>query len=497
MAMSLQEQLRAKRAEAERWIREREAEVRRTAAQAEAKGRQIYAQAVKTGQQVAARTPSELRQLGVAAVQGRLPGAISGVIARSVTPGTKKPAPAPRSVGEANARRLGPYSSKPAAESNLKAALLQQTRAALSGAVDEASFGLADRVSAATQSVLNGTDYEAELAEERKQDAYDAENYALARGGGQAAGFVGSLFASGGAGAGIKLGAKALGGAKFLAKAAKAANSARRIEAMTPGGLNTIAAVGGGTGGIVGQAVSDAMRGEVSDVRDYAASALGGAAGGMMARIPRLGTGKFADGVHRVLARPTLVGATEGAVTSALQDGFAGRQMDLRGAAEAARGGAVGAQVGDVLGKYGMNAAPRKAKEWAGENLSIIKSIAGGDGSPWAKPIENFDEVLPEAIAYGETPKGVGKQRHLDLGRGRRTRADHITHKGLAVEAKMGAYADLTKAQRRARDLLMPLGRYRIDHWLPSDVGRATRVPIAGFSSHSYGDERPWEEEWG
>ena len=76
MAMSLQEQLRVKRAETERWIREREAQLRRAAAGAEAKGRQVYADAIKTGQKVLARTPAEIRALGEAAMQGRLPPAV-------------------------------------------------------------------------------------------------------------------------------------------------------------------------------------------------------------------------------------------------------------------------------------------------------------------------------------------------------------------------------------------------------------------------------------
>lgn len=101
MAMSLQEQLRAKRIEAERWIRAREAQVRRTAAAAEPKGREVYAQTIKTGQRVLARTPAEIRGLGEAALRGQLPQALGRAAVTAAAPRSMPLQPSARKAARA------------------------------------------------------------------------------------------------------------------------------------------------------------------------------------------------------------------------------------------------------------------------------------------------------------------------------------------------------------------------------------------------------------
>jgi hypothetical protein len=172
-------------------------------------------------------------------------------------------------------------------------------------------------------------------------------------------------------------------------------------------------------------------------------------------------------------------GAIDGGVTEALQEVADGRPLSIRNVAEAGRGGAVAARGGDLVGAYGSNALPWRAKGPVGDQLSAVKSIASGDGLPfkWATPIPEFDELLP-----GTTWGQPGPQRYIRLSQGG-TRADHITHKAVAVEAKFGRGPELRKRQLQAETELPP-DRYRIDHWIPNDVGRIAGTALAPAGGH-------------
>ena len=466
MAMSLQERLRLEREATAKWVQDRNADVSRAAKELEARGRKVYSDTIRTGERVLARTESELRELGKAASQRRTTQA-----SKQATHPSPVKASVPQSKPRAQLRSTGPG---------------EQARAALSGAVDEFTFGTADHVSAGIDAILKDgfnnlpERYKIELAEEQRQDEYDAQHLGIARGTGQAVGFVASITATGPAGAAgktaLRLAAPKI--AKGLVKASKAANATKRIAPMTAHGLTPMAIAGGATGGVVGQGASDVLSGQVSDLRDYAGAALGGAAGGLTARLQG-NSGQLKGITDRVIRNPMVAGAVEGLVTSGAQAVLNGRDLELLDLARGARGGAIGAQVGDLAGKYGANALSTATKGRLGESLTMTKAILGGDGNPLGgKPVADFDKKLPGVTPRGQTPGGPGAQRWLALPAGRWTQPDFITNKAKALEAKFGASARRTDGQKIAAKLFGP-DRYQTDHWLPSDIGKAGSVLLA------------------
>jgi hypothetical protein len=467
--MTWQEQLRAAQAATDRAIRQRQAELRRFADQAEAAGRQVYADTIKTSQKVLARTPAELRALGVAAIKGQLPQALGNAAGKTIVKAVERAAP--RKAQPAAKPRAAPMRSKSVTDE-----IMAQGGAAARGAIDEVTFGLADTASAGAQTLLAGgldgfgERFNQELAEERAADAYDEQHYGLARGSGRVAGFVGSLALTGGAGAGVKAGARVVLGAKKLDRAAKAANKVKRIAALNPRGLTGLAVGGGAVGGVAGQATSDVISGDLSSLQEYGGAGLGGATAALLLRAPRVGSGKAAEAVHRLVQNPRTVGGVEGAATAAYQGALEGRDVGLGEVANAARAGVIGGQFGDVAGKYGANALPRRAKEELGDNLSILKSVSEGEG------LSLLTQLGPKRRA------AQNRQVAVPLPGGGSTRADHVTDTGRAIEAKFGAYARLEPRQIQARHELDP-NRYQINHFLPTDIGRMAGVYFGAAGS--------------
>ena len=74
MGVDLGGRLRAEAEEKRRWFEARARDVARDAGLLDAKAREVYAHAIRTGQRVVAATPSQVRELGLAAVTGRLVG---------------------------------------------------------------------------------------------------------------------------------------------------------------------------------------------------------------------------------------------------------------------------------------------------------------------------------------------------------------------------------------------------------------------------------------
>lgn len=429
MAMSLQEQLRAKRIEAERWIRAREAQVRRTAAAAESKGREVYAQTIKSGQRVLARTPAEIRGLGEAALRGQLPQALGRA---AVT------AAAPRSMPlQPSARKAAPTSvaAKPALAEKAK----REIAAAVSGFVDEATLGGADHVLAAgnaigeairDQEIENLLDaYKASMAAKRTADEYDAKHHGASRTAGRAAGFVSTVAA---------LGAPALTRAAItrlprgVALAKDIAIGAKRGPDLR--GLTTLAAIGGGGSGAGGQVATDFVTARKGDLADVSGAAVGGAAGGVATRF--LG--------------PTAGGAVGGAVTSAATDILHGDAPSLDRAFGEGRSGAVFGRAADLLGRNWIAGQSAKMKGELGEFFTQAKATARGD-------------------------RIIGAQTPVSIGGGRKTVADTLSHDRTGAEiiseAKMGPGAQLSANQKAAR--AQRGDRYIVDHWRFSDVGAA------------------------
>lgn len=441
MAMSLQEQLRAKRAETERWIRQREAELKRVATMAEAKGRQVFADAIKTTEKVLARTPAEVRALGAAALQGRLPKTVvrtaaapsSGASTRSAT---KAIISEPRPISKAIQREL---------------------EAGVSGFVDEATMGLADHVlaggNALVQVARDGDAsglrraYEASMATKRQEDEFDAKHHAMARNSGRVVGFVGSVAA---------LGAPAVTRAAVMrlprsgALLRDIAVGAKR--GPDPRGLTKLGAAGGGLAGLVDQTASDLIIGKASDGRDSVGAVVGGAAGGIATRF--LG--------------PTAGAAVGGATTSAVKDLLHGKAPTLDDAIADARSAAVLGRIGDLGGRHWISTLNSRAKGEVGELLSRAKTVMRGD-------------------------RTVGTQVSVPVGPRTHTIADEVgfnprTNRQYIGESKMGPSARLTTRQREAQALFGE--DYILDQWRFSDVGAMAGGAMAPLGASILDEDR-------
>lgn len=469
--MGWQEELRAKRAETERWIRQREADLRRAAGQAEARGRQVYADAIKTGQQVLARTPAEVRALGIAAAQGRLPQALGEQVVKNVVRPTAAARPASKpAVREAPARpkpTAGPATA-PSREKTIEG----QLRAGLSGAVDEFSFGLADRGLAASEAVVEGglqgfgERYDENMAVKRAEDARDARDYGTERNVGKAIGLVAGLAATGPTGAVVKTGLRGIPRvAKLMNHAAKASRSKLMRAGVDPRGLTTAAVSGGALTGIAGQGVADLASGKASSVQDYVGAAIGGGLAGATAL----------RGGGPIASKAVLGGAMGAGATSLAQDALNRRPVSVDNAIESAHVGGVSGGVLDGLATHAVAAAPSRVKGFVGERMSDFKTLARGRIPHGQKPVP---------LRGGGASIPDQKQTHEFLWWGELDAPEYL-------ESKMGPSARLSRAQRRLR--AENPDRFMIDAWRFRDVGRAASLMGGPAGSQLTDEERfPW-----
>lgn len=441
--MGWQEDLRAKRAETERWIRQREAELRRTAGQAEARGRQVYANAIRTGQQVLARTPAELRRLGVAALQGRLPQAVAEEAIRRVV----------RDQPPAAARTNTAAKPKPKIDAS------RELKAGLSGFVDEASFGAADHVLAAGNAVKQAVedrdfgrlvgDYSHSMAEKRANDAYDDEHHALSRNTGRVLGFAATV---------APLGAPVVGRA-MLALGPRAARAARAMSSGSRYGLDTkgltgMAAATGGSAGVMEQIATDTLTGRRGAIGDYVRAGVSGAAGGVGTRW--LG--------------PVAGGGVGGASASVIDDVLAGREISVGNMIGSAHGGALLGGIGNNFGTYRAATSSSNAKGRMGELLTRTKVVARGDG-----PVHGSGQRLYlNGGGYTVTDaRGFGPERTERI-----------------FESKLGPNARQTTRQGQAQAQYGD--DYYVDGWRFSDIGKANGLALSplGYQLGDRSDDR-------
>ena len=330
--------------------------------------------------------------------------------------------------------------------------LMNQLIAGGEGALDSATFGLADKAYSGLGALADGVRgksikdaYNQRMAYERARDQYYAQHYGTARTIGE---IGGALLPIPGVGP-LGLAARALGRTARFAEAAKvfakATEVGKRIKQVTPLATHERAVVSGvgAVGGGAGQAYSDAAQGHLSSVRDLAGAMAGGALQAQLA-------------LH---GRPTLAGAAGGATTSILQDALNGRSVSVGNAAQAAGAGAAAGKLGDIVGRgrfyYGTSRDPEtlgqrvvygnSKKEKMGEDFSKLRTLA------------NFDTTASTA------------KDPLYLEGGGHTEPDQVTGRGQYVESKAGRYASLRKRQRQAHGQAGL--NYRVDHLLPQDVG--------------------------
>lgn len=333
-----------------------------------------------------------------------------------------------------------------------------QVRAAAEGALDTATFGIDDQVAAGAHAVGDwfhgkpiGAAYKQRIAQQHKSDADDARLYGTAR----TLGTIGAtglelLLPGGAIGAAARLASKA----KFLKAGGKAAEAiahfaqpvmpaAKRIAQVTKLSGKEGAAVGvvGGVAGAGGQAASDLMHHKRSSWRDYAGAAAGGSA----------------EALAALRGNPKLAAAVGGATTSLAQDALNGRALSPSDAAKSAYASAILARAVGAVGTAKAEAASIKTKEWLGERGSRLRTNLNRDWTYFTKkeryhlePIDGYSK----GYTYPDQRTGLGK----------------------LIESKFGKDASLTPRQTQA---YLQLGdHYRVDHFLPKDVGS-----LAGFGA--------------
>lgn len=420
------EELQRRKRETERRLND----LRDDARELTTRGREFVRTAIQTGQTVLGQAPSQVQQL-----------------ARTIrsTPG---PASASRPTTQV---RPSPKAVRPSAVAS-KPAQQELARAALSGAVDEFTFGAADRVLSAGDALLSGglagfgDRYQANMAEKRAQDAYDSQNYGAARLTGQAAGLALGIAATGGAGAAAKT---ALTTVPKGLKLANAIAKAPKLGGVDPRGLAQFAAGSGALAGLGVQGAEDLASRRLSGRGRYVGAALGGAAGGLVT----LGRG------------PMVGGALGGAAESIVGDLAEGRAPAAGRAISAAHGGAVLGGIGGVAGTYGTALRSNQTKGAIGEALSYGKTVSRG----------KIPNVKKEAVPVGG---------------GRSSKPDQVIDEGY-LEAKMGPGADLTPNQRKLRKKAEAEGKeFIIDAWTFRDAGKGAGIIAAPVGAVRVGEDR-------
>jgi hypothetical protein len=425
MAFGWEDELRVAGQSFNKWRRLRQRDFQHSLGELESRGRQVVNDAIRTGQDIKAQTTAELVNLGRAAAQGLHP-----TTSPRQTSGTAGPrrGTVPRPTPQAPPTKSTILDQK---FRQAKAANDEAARAAVSGAVDEFSFGGADHLSAGFQALIHPDDegvvrrYERELTEERLKDAEDAKRHGVARNVGRAVGFTASVAAMGGA---PGLLARGLAVAPRTARLAALVAKLPKVTGVDSRGLATLAAGGGSTAAIVGQGIDDAVSGHLSPARNYLATAFGGGLGGLAT---------LAQG-------PIRGGAVEGLVTTIGQDVLGGRKPSLEGALEAARASALTAGAAGELGRHVSAALPRRLKGDLGEAMTRAKVLASGR--------------MPRPKEAVRLPNGRAAIPDVPVG-------DEF------IEAKFGPTARLSTNQTHLQRLLPD--RFFVDRWQFEDAGKA------------------------
>lgn len=334
--------------------------------------------------------------------------------------------------------RRGPMANT--APKSITQQAVDQTLAAARGAQDALTLGLGDKAYAGTRALVdaaNGADlgaaWRSRMAAERARDDYDARNYRAAR-------TVGEI-------GGTALGLAALGPVDaMLAGGVRIAQAAPMVarEAAVLGGV-------GAGGGVLSQGVTDLQRRHLGSVGDYAGSAVGGAA----------------TALASARGRPGQAGAIGGATTSIVQDALNGRSIDWSGAGQAALAGGYAAAPFGYAGRRYSDGLPMADKGKLGEAMGRVRTMANGR----------------EPIAGGERVRldGSGKITVLDEG----------SSVGQMSEQKFGrSIRNLRPNQREAYNQFGD--RYRVDHFLPRDVGAFVAYPFGQIGYHEVLADDPY-----
>ena len=185
------------------------------------------------------------------------------------------------------------------------------------------------------------------------------------------------------------------------------------------------------------KAATNLAENKASTKGDYIAAAVGGGVDGAVS--PYLG--------------PVIGGAVGGGAQSLVEDVANREPISLPKAGMQVAGGAYFGGLGQVAGEQISNRLLPGDKGDLGEAMSIAKTISRGD-----------------------LPIKIKKYMKLE-GRSRGTYVDQITLGNKWIEAKFGPKARLSPAQTWAKS--DPTKDYRVDYWLPEDVGLAAGIALS------------------
>lgn len=315
---------------------------------------------------------------------------------------------------------------------------VDQTLAAARGAQDAFTLGLGDRAYAGGRAFIDaahgadlGDAWRSRWATEQARDQYDAKNFRTARTVGEIAGTGLGLVALGPLDAALAGGVRIAQAAPMIAR-----------EAAIIGGI-------GAGGGVLVQAVTDVQRRRPGSVGDYVGSAAGGAVAALAS----------------ARGRPGQAGAIGGATTSVLQDTLNGQPVDWGGASRAAlAGGYVAAPIG-LAGRAYSGGLPPVAKGDLGDFAGRVRTTAN-----FRKPVPGGERVRLKS----------GKVTVLDEG----------ASTGWMSEQKFGdGVRRLSPNQLEAYNQFGD--RYRVDHFLPRDVGAVVAYPFGQLGYHEVLDDEP------
>jgi hypothetical protein len=430
-------ELRAAQAKGTAWFRAQEAGLARAYENLEAKGREAYAEGLRKARSATRAAVTQVRDATRTAFHA------GG--SRSAPKAVRKPAPQ-RAHGPSSRSRQQTRAAPAAAVTHpILDQAVEQFLAGARGAQDALTLGAGDYIYAGARALadaVGGQDlraaYSTRVAAERARDRYDAEHYGTARNAGKIIGTAAGLAALGPADA-------LLAGGVRMAEAAPMV--AREIGVL--GGV-------GGAFGVGGQAISDFQRQELGTLGDYAGAAAGGATAALAS--VRLGPGQAS--------------AMGGAVTSVAQDALNGRPISLE---KAGRASLAGGYLAAPLGYAG--------RRWA-ENLHWTEK--GKLGEQLGRIRTRINGGKPEAGG-----------RKVELPSGAKTVLDQEADIMPMSEQKFGRTARLSKGQKEAYALFGPED-YRVDHFLPRDIGALYGDPagVIGYHGLLGADRSPRGEMW-
>jgi hypothetical protein len=206
--------------------------------------------------------------------------------------------------------------------------------------------------------------------------------------------------------------------------------------------------VGAGAG-VVSQAVTDLQSRRSGSVGDYVGSAVGGAA----------------TALASTRGRPGQAGAIGGATTSIVQDALNGRPVAWGDASRAAVAGEYAAAPFGLAGRAHSQGLTPVAKGELGELAGRVRTMA------------NFRKPVPGGA-------------RVKLRSGKVTVLDEGDPAAWMSEQKFGTKVrDLSRNQTEAFNQFGD--RYRVDHFLPRDVGAIVAYPFGQMGYHEILADEP------